>query len=88
MDNLILVKDTYWSYRKDSAPRTFHIIEPDGKPAAYLQVYDKCRNLFLLRNDLRLDQYSFDFADSVPQAYIDGLIAAKNWLIEQCFSPN
>ena len=87
MNNLILIKNEYWSYTKDSAPRTFHIIDPDGKPAAYLQVYDKCKNLFLLHNDLRLHPNSFDFADSIPQSYRDGLLAAKDWLIEHCFKP-
>jgi hypothetical protein len=86
MNNLILIKNEYWSYTKDSAPRTFHIIDPDGKPAAYLQIYDAHKNLFLLHNDLRLHPDSYDFADSISQDYRDGLITAKNLLIEHCFA--
>lgn len=71
-----------WTYTEDSSPNTFHIYDPTGKSAAYLQIYSADRNLFLLHNDLRKHPYSHEFSDHVAQDFIDELLAAKDSLID------
>lgn len=71
--DLIIVEGSEWTYRKESGKRHYRIFDPSGKDVACIE-----NNLFVVANDLRKHQNSYEFRSDIPQHYIDGLLAVKD----------